>query len=357
MIPALNERRSLRFPGHEITWAGECPWTGGFCYGSEDGELLIPGIHPENPHLIGTIKASNEAVNGAAIWRESVAVSTRGDINVFQRAPAPEAISRVASIPHGAHGIVATAAGRFYAPMGPAGLWRLDAERIQDNRYTIDQTPETLNFYRLVSLIGFPDGDLLACAARSSGLLAISSKGDRSEILGLVAPSVDFIDVCSIASTAWPRAVAALSLDGSIVLSRDILAPLPPQTFPLANLRGTPYSILSGGGFLFVLSSEELIAFPDLLASYLDDEPHGPPYRYRSTPIHAVDAFVAWGKHLILVLDDEILLSEIRGLDARPGEPVGAKGQGDRFVWSEGEQRLDLVHRTWDRPNLVLLPV
>ena len=43
MIPPLVEGRSLRFPDQEITWAGECPWTGGFCFGTESGDLLICG--------------------------------------------------------------------------------------------------------------------------------------------------------------------------------------------------------------------------------------------------------------------------------------------------------------------------
>jgi hypothetical protein len=352
MIPALVERRSLRFPGHEITWAGECPWTGGLCFGSEDGVLLFPGIQPENPDRVGTIKASGEAVNGAAIWREYVGVSTRGDVNLYRRGPAPAAISPVASIPNGAHGIVATAAGRFYAPMGPTGLWRLDAGRIEAGNYTIDRALDAVNFYRVFPLESSAEVDLLACAARASGLLAISSKENRSEVRGLVSPGMDFIDVCSIATAESPRAVAGLSLDGSVVLLRDILAPAPPKTFPLAGLRGTPYSVLSGGGLLFILSSEELVAFPDLIAWYVDDEPHDRPFRYRSTPIRAVDAFVASGKHLILVLDDEILLSEIRGLV----DDFGANGHGDRFAWSEGERMPDVVHPKWDRPDLVLHP-
>jgi len=63
MIPPLVERRSLRFPDHEITWAGECPWTGGFCYGTEGGKLLIVPNDGQDKFDLLSIKVSEEAVN------------------------------------------------------------------------------------------------------------------------------------------------------------------------------------------------------------------------------------------------------------------------------------------------------
>ena len=42
MSALLGPYRTLPIPGEEITWAGECPWTGMLCFGTESGRLVFP---------------------------------------------------------------------------------------------------------------------------------------------------------------------------------------------------------------------------------------------------------------------------------------------------------------------------
>ncbi len=126
MIAPLVEGRSIRLQGDEITWAGECPWNGGFCFGTESGELLICDEHYDRLD-VHQHKVSEEAINGVAFRKGIVGVSTRSQVIVARRISPDDSISEVVKADRGgAHGIVATPGGRFFAPMGVAGLLVVD---------------------------------------------------------------------------------------------------------------------------------------------------------------------------------------------------------------------------------------
>jgi hypothetical protein len=237
--------------------------------------------------------------------------------------------------------------------MGATGLLRIDLDRPPRDWVTIDIPDQAvINYYKLIALEGHRSQDLLACAARTSGLLLIRADGDNSStIMSLVSQDVDFIDVCSISSN-WPHAVVGLSLDRTLIFVRDLLAKERPQTLRLGALRGTPYSILSAGGHLFVLTSKELVVFPDLLPWYLSGEPSNRPFRYRYTPIQAVDAYIAYGQHLMVVMDDEVKLFEIPRLVRPLDDIMHDNGCEDLPEWSEGEQLPNTVQPTWDSPSI-----
>ncbi|MGP0069249.1 MAG: hypothetical protein ACLQGP_37320 [Isosphaeraceae bacterium] len=356
MIPPLVKGPSLRFPDQEITWAGECLWTGGYCFGTESGELLICRNDGRDELDVLPIKVSEEAVNDVAFWRDYVGVSTRSELTVARRSSLDDDLIPLLTTPDGAHGILATPGGRFFAPMGALGLLRVDPERIGgDDRITIDEpSQDIISFYKLIYLGGSSQDEVLACAARTSGLLLIESNGDKPlEIKGIVSKTVDFIDVCSVSSPRWPHAVVGLSLDRSLIFVRDLLSDETPQTLRLGELRGTPYSILSAAGRLFVLTSKELVAFPDLLNWYLRGESLDRPFRYRYIPIQAVDAYLAYGKHLIVVMDDEVRFFEIPGLAQPTGDHAHENGHGDLAGWREAEQLPNTIQPIWDNLSLV----
>ena len=200
MIPPLVKGRSLRFPDQEITWAGECPWTGGFCFGTESGELLICRNDGQDELDVLPIKVSEEAVNDVAFWRDYVGVSTRSELTVARRSSSDDDLIKLITTPGGAHGILATPGGHFFAPMGASGLLRVDPERIGSDAVTIDEPNQAvINFYKLIYLGDSSQDEVLACAARTSGLLLIRSERDKPlEIKGVVSKNVDFIDVCSV---------------------------------------------------------------------------------------------------------------------------------------------------------------
>jgi hypothetical protein len=182
-------------------------------------------------------------------------------------------------------------------------------------------------------------------ASSRRAIASIQGPWDQ-EIVGLVSPNLDFIDICSVASQRWPNAVVGLTLDRSLVFVRDLLAREIPQTLRLGELRGTPYSIPSGHGQLFILTSKELLAFPDLLAGYLNGEAVDRPFRYRYTPNQAVDASIAYGRHLMVVMDEEVRVFELPRLVQPTDEVTRWNGQGEYPEWSEGEQL-----PTMDQPN------
>jgi hypothetical protein len=355
MIPPLVKGGLLRFPHQEITWAGEWPWTGGLCFGTEGGELLICRNDSQDKLDVLPIKVSDEAINDVAFWRDYVGVSTRSELNLARRVSSDDDLMPLIKIPGGAHGILATPGGRFFAPMGASGLLRVDPDRIGSNGVTIDEPSQAvINFYKLIYLGDSPQEEVLACAARTSGLLEIRADRDKPlEITGIVSKNVDFIDLCSVSSPRWPHAVVGLSLDRSLTFVRDLRAEEMPQTLRLGELRGTPYSILSADGLLFVLTSKELVAFPDLLNWYLQGESLDHPFRYRYTPIQAVDAYLAYDKHLIVVMDSEVRFFEIPRLAQLMGDQAHENGHGDLTGWSEAEQLPNTIQPRWDSLSLV----
>jgi hypothetical protein len=228
--------------------------------------------------------------------------------------------------------------------MGAAGLLRIDLEQVPSGRGTIDAPEQSVfYFYKLIYLGESSNKEILACAGRTSGLMRIGSgEDDPLDLVGLVSQNIDLIDVCSIPSSEWPFAVVGLSYDRSLIFVRDLLANEAPQTLRLGEMRGTPYSILSNEGHLFVLTSEEMMAFPNLLSDYLQGDSLDRPFRYRYTPIQAVDAYIALGEHLIIILDDEVRLYEIPRLVRPPIELVEVQD------WSEEEQVPTLVQASWE---------
>jgi hypothetical protein len=165
------------------------PWTGGFCFGTESGELLICRNDGQDELDVLPIKVSEEAVNDVACWRDYVGVSTRSELTVARRSSPDDELIRLITIRDGAHGILATPGGRFFAPMGVSGLLRVDPDRIGSNGVTIDEPSQAvINFYKLIFLGNSPRGEVLACAARTSGLLVIGADRDKPlEITGMVS--------------------------------------------------------------------------------------------------------------------------------------------------------------------------
>ena len=355
MSSALVVGKSLPFPDQEITWAGECPWTGSLCFGTEDGELLV-GRQLDNGDLeiLPPIKVAEDAINDVAFWGEFVGISTPSEVVLARRSPSGDGIHpAVIRTPDGAHGILATPEGHFFAPMGTAGLLRVEADKIPFDGVTIDKPEQaTPYFYKLIYLGKDADKELLACAARTSGLLMIRSNSDHMNIIDLVSRDIDFVDVCSMSSPGWPHAVVGLSWDGSLIFVRDLLAETQPQTLRLEELRGTPYSILSTGGHLFVLTSKEIVALPDLLTRYLQGDRLDHPVRYLQMPIHSVDAYITNGKYLLIVMDKEVRSFEIARLVQPPVESSIRNGPPDLRDWGEREQKLSSVQSNWE--SLVL---
>ena len=181
--------------------------------------------------------------------------------------------------------------------------------------------------------------------------LMIKSGSDHMDVEELVSQDVDFVDVCSMDSQQWPHAVVGLSLDGTLIFVRDLTQPQP-QALRLEELHGTPYSILRADGHLFVLTSKRIVALPNLLTRYLQGDRLDRPFRCPYTPIQAVDAYVAYGKHLLIVMDKEVRSFEIASLLQPAVEPGIGNGPPGLRDWGGSEQKLSSVQLSFDSHNL-----
>ena len=122
-LPLIAGHRH-RFADDEITWAGDCPWTGSYCFSSENGKVLFYNDDGKVASLEFSEIVANEAINGVAFFQEFIGVSTRSEINFYRLGPG-RIFEPVGAGPGGAHGILATPGGQFVAPMGQDGAGRV----------------------------------------------------------------------------------------------------------------------------------------------------------------------------------------------------------------------------------------
>ena len=331
MKDAIIEGVSHRFTGHELTWAGYCPWTDAACFGTEDGMLLWPvgsDVEPE-----GTIRLSifeGEAINGVAFSGDLVAISSRSEVRVgFSLSPqGPETVRLYPPFNRGAYGVVARAAGGFIAPLGRGGLLFItcDEDRAAYRVGTIVGPPE--DFCKLAPLGSGPDGEVFACAARTSGLIAfiIGDEIMRKPIIGHGIEGIDIVYVCSMRSDSAPRAAVALNRDARLLLTHDVLERRPPLMLGFDDLAGTAYSVHSAHGHIFILTSTELVTLPNLAADFLAGAPMD---RVRDTfvmPIQASEAFLVGDDDLFVIAEKRE--SFMRLADLARGVSLRSGGEG-----------------------------
>src|SRR5947209_4116320 len=77
----------IRFPDFDISWAGENPWDQGFCFGSEDGQLLFRSVDGQNAKISKAVVKSGDPINGVAFLGTTTAVSTRSEVVFFDLPP------------------------------------------------------------------------------------------------------------------------------------------------------------------------------------------------------------------------------------------------------------------------------
>jgi hypothetical protein len=133
--PGHSEGQRHHFADDEITWAGDCPWTGSYCLGTENGKVLFYTHNGRASSLEFSATVAEDAINGVAFFQEFVGVSTRSEINIYRLGPGRR-FEPVGAGPGGAHGILATPGGQFVAPMGTAGILCVDSETSFSNHLT-----------------------------------------------------------------------------------------------------------------------------------------------------------------------------------------------------------------------------
>ena len=339
----LGPYRSFSIPGEEITWAGECPWSESYCFGTESGKVIfLVASDDGQPELLSESKVSNEAINDVAFWKNLIGITTRSEVLVY-RGPLSEAgLSLISGSLSGAHGIIATPRGRLLAPMGTEGLFCFDGEHASESLGWIDRPAQRVhNYYKVVYLGESHGNEILACATRADGFTRIElDAAGANRVVSLSAPSVDLIDVCPLRSEEHPFAVAGLSLDRSLVFVRDILALSEenPRRLRFDGLQGTPYSLLYAVGHLLLLTSAEIVIFPDLASLFLDGEPLDHPIDAYHSPVQAVEAFIVSERYLMVVTDEGVRVSEIHPVALAGNGRVSPDGNLNVPVWTDTQE-------------------
>ena len=328
----------IQIPGFAVSWAGTSPWGPSHCFGSEDGRVLLtdPG-NPEEPREGGgpfEVSPSGEAVNGIAFAGSAMAVSTRAEVTVvLDIRPSARRASRV-RIPHGAHGVVATASGIFLAPSGTQGILRFDPRRPQE--VTRDWSPgDSWYAYRLALVGTASGGEFACCVARRGGFFAWSVEPDRGPACArrLRGTGVDFVDVTPLGSETHPFAAAALGADGSLHFMRDVAHEPSVKTLRFTSSGERAYRLLSSEGHVFLLTDRRLLCYPSLARRFLEQSDIGGPERCQALEIEAVDIALGLDRSLLVVVadgfcripidsltEDDSLLANVTGADHRAGE-------------------------------------
>jgi hypothetical protein len=310
-------------PGFDITWAGEGP-PDHFYFGSDDGRLWLSQVDKPLENIIPPVAPSREAINGVAFANRTIALATRDDIT-FYRLDQHKDDYELTTFPAGAHGVVATDSGRFFAPLGTDGLFASVAGSTGlPVAQIIKDRERNLHVYKVALLGSQGDKDVIACAARRDGLAIVLDSGASASISRLESSHFDAVDVCPLGDPRHPHAVVALGVDGSIHMIRDVTKQSMPVSIRFDFTTGTAYRVLAAQGHLFVLTSEALITLPDFASRFLTGAALTGKVRFRKIDkLIAVDAEVAFDRWLLVVLPEgQVAAFEVAKLarENNPGE-------------------------------------
>jgi hypothetical protein len=333
---------AIHMPDFGISWAGANPFGEGFCFGSEDGNLVLTDTKGNPRSFLGKASASGEAINGVAFSHNWLAVTTRKDINFIPIHLLNREDQGVIFIAGGGQDVVAAPSGQFVIPLGKTGIMLAKPGMTDKDPVTISNANgHGMNFSRIVVLKGGDQTELIVAAGRRGGVGFTSYKeGIQRQVLTTVKfNELDIVDVCSIRLGTNDRAVAAAGRDGSLVLFKDILADKNPVTFKFQRITGSVYRLIGAGGDLYLLTSNGLFAIFGLAERFLA----GQPLRQVTTdvlrlPIEGADANLVDERWLLVAGVDDLFRLDVTKIPKQP--PVG---EGSTWDQSTAPEALELA--------------
>jgi hypothetical protein len=308
---------SIRFADFEVSWVGEGPTADLLCFGSENGKLRLATMANMIAGASLLAVESNEAINGAAFYGRSGAVSTRSEVVLFTLPPIRGEEGQETVFPAGAHGVIATAAGQFVAPLGRNGflVWKPSLADVQHPITCRAKGDGFYYFYRVITL-GAASSEVLVGATRRGGVVvaAAPKQNEDAGFNSITFPGLDVIDVCPLDSDGG-LAVAALGADCTLVFIRDVQSDRRPIALKLNGIEGTAYNLFCTRGHLFLLTSRGLYVLRGLARRFLEGEPVGRQTTVVSeVPLKAVDANLVYERWLLVVMADCTLLYDVEQL-------------------------------------------
>lgn len=258
----IAKEPTYKIPGKEISWAGECPWTGELCFGTHDGFLYFEQ-EGEDRDPIG-FKICTESINDVAFLGDSLAASSRLEIAIAKRLNKPNAYD-ITRYPIGSFGAAASQFAGFLFPIGDEGVLCISNQESKDIRRNYPVlTDADPNCYRLIRLHQDSTKEVFAIASRDAGIfgLTINRNNNTIEWKYQKLANKDIVDICPFSDSEHPFAVACLSRDGYIFTKDNVLEPGGIVDIKFDEIEGTAYSIHSSGDNLFVLTDRAIHRIP-----------------------------------------------------------------------------------------------
>jgi hypothetical protein len=307
MTPAVEPKPSYRYPGDEISWAGECPWTGGICFGTDEGNLMVPDFLPDRKEA-RSLLVNRDTINGLAFGDGFVVASSPTEVTSLPLGGELQVLYA-----GGAHHVLALSERLFLAPLGPYGLLKLLRKEAAWDVQIASVKSDVIYLYQMSSLPPHNGRQLVVCAGRSTGLVLFEcdDRGGETVLSNRRYPQYDIVDVCSVPATGDPYAIAALTHDCALLLTRDVRQESV-RTITIPGIDGTGYSLKRIQDHLLLLTSRALYVlenFSELFA--------GKPkinMRIFRHPGPASDVYVAYDQYVLLEVDDRVECKSIDDL-------------------------------------------
>jgi hypothetical protein len=307
------KKHFYKIQGQSISWVGECPWTDTLCFGGEDGKLIISRGCPEIGKKTNTnfFPLATDAINAVAFADNLFAVTSRNEVVIGRRKAQQDGggleVFCSAFQRGGAHGVVASQTGVFLAPIGDQGFWILNHQNDQLDVQMASLQDFPFNFYKLTRLGTAPQAEeVFGSAGRCDGLLAFRYSKEAASVSGTHHrfEAHDIVDVCSLNDPHYPLAVACVSRSRAVFLIRNVLEDQTPFALNFGGIQGTPYTLLSAQGHLFLLTDRELVTLPNVASRFLRDGFLAGPLEIACIPVNVSEAFLRQDQAILLIEED-----------------------------------------------------
>jgi hypothetical protein len=297
----------------------------GLAVGSLDGRALFMDGRGNAIGEPVKVSASGEAINGVATFPKWLTASTRDEVNFWPVPDTPVGESLGFTFPHGAHMVIAAAAGYFIASLGQTGIMVAKPPFGVGMSGKVHNTrAEGLYIYRL-TIVGTEDGkEVLACASRTGGITTMDLSGpDEMRSMNTVTfEGVDFIDICPLAVGTASRAAVGLGLDGAMVLFSDIIDDKSPIMLKFDMLEGVAYRILSCRGDLYLLTSKALYALNSIAARFMAGEEVATDTQIFTLSVGGVDINLVGEDSLAVTTASGVLVFDINAVRASDSQAL-----------------------------------
>jgi hypothetical protein len=310
----INSRRPpdhfpIRIEGFEPSWAGPHPFDDGFCFGSEDGQVVFTDENGKITDPPRDLAASREAINGIAGFDNWLAVSTRQEVAICTLPAHDGENAVITTYPRGAHGLLVSSNHHFVAALGHAGVMMVkpsDGLQTSLRAYSIDDG--SVNIYQLCEIPTADNHGLFVAACRSNGVGLIDYSSTRQELgfQQVVFPTIDVVDVVAIGTPAYPHAVVAVGMGGEVLLFRDIVKREDPISLKYDHFKGRTYRILSSCGHLFVLTSKAIYVLGNLAQRLTQESLGHENAPVMTLPMQAIDANICGNRWLLAIMSGEV---------------------------------------------------